>query len=218
MSDEITLLEADIEELLVCFPQLISDNLEFVAKRETIPGSGIIDLVFRNKKTGLKVLVEVKRGSATRGDLGQVLDYFGTLKKTNPEAEIVFVAKEIKESFKIALSFLGIKHAEFSDVRTALIDLKRIRDQASELELLRLQKERGDLGEAAVDWMLKRLSEIDAHTMRSGYYNCGCNKVPLTVLHEFRYQVRNRKEYFDALREAINEHYALLSADANSTA
>lgn len=218
MNEETTLLEADIEELLVCFPQLISENLEFVAKRETLPGSGIIDLVFRNKKTGLKVLVEVKRGSATRGDLGQVLDYFGTLKKTNPEAEIVFVAKEIKESFKIALSFLGVKHAEFSDVRTALIDLKKIRSQVSESELLRLQKERGDLGEAAVDWMLKRLSEIEAHAVTPGYYNCGCNKIPLTVISEFQYQVGNRKEYFDVLREAINEHYALLSADTNSTA
>jgi hypothetical protein len=218
LSDETTILEVDVEELLTSFPQLVSENLEFVAKRETLPGSGIIDLVFRNKTTDKKVLVEVKRGSATRNDLGQVLDYFGSLKKINPDAEIVFVAKEIKESFKIALSFLNVKHAEFSDVQNALIDLKKIRRQVSESELLRLQKERGDLGEAAVDWMLKRLTEIESHAVSSGYFNSGYGKIPLTVINEFHYQVQNRKERFEVLRDAITEHYSLLTAATEYTA
>lgn len=105
------LMESTVEDVLMHNPSLLRRDLVFVEKREKISHAGIIDLVFKDSQERM-VLVEVKRGSATRQDIGQVLDYFGSLKQENPEAEIIFVANEIKDSFKVALSMLNIDYRE----------------------------------------------------------------------------------------------------------
>ncbi len=110
MADE-RLLESTVEDVLIDFPELLMPGLKFVEKREKLKGAGIIDLVFQNSLRET-VLVEVKRGTATRSDIGQVIDYFGSLKENQPDAQIIFVANEIKNSFKIALALLGIQFRE----------------------------------------------------------------------------------------------------------
>ncbi|HIH20307.1 TPA: DUF91 domain-containing protein [Candidatus Micrarchaeota archaeon] len=111
MNDE-PLIEATVEMVLIEHPELIKPGLRFIEKREKINGAGIINLVFEDVKLEKRVLVEVKRGTASRQDIGQVVDYFGALRETETEAEIIFVANEIKTSFKIALSMLGVEYRE----------------------------------------------------------------------------------------------------------
>ena len=71
MNDE-PLIEATVEMVLIEHPELIKPGLRFIEKREKINGAGIINLVFEDVKLEKRVLVEVKRGTASRQDIGQV--------------------------------------------------------------------------------------------------------------------------------------------------
>jgi len=110
------MLEKDIENLLSRYPSdLLSGNLIFKGQQVKL-GSYYADVVFEDEK-GRLVIVEIKRGILRRDALGQVIEYYGLLKKKEPNKEIrlMLVANVIPEGMTTLLTEkLGMQFIEMS--------------------------------------------------------------------------------------------------------
>lgn len=111
------MLEKDIENLLVRYPGEFLPKYGFIVKGQQVKlGSDYADIVFEDSKGDL-VIVEVKRGILDREALGQVIVYYGLLRKKEPNKNIrlMLVANVIPESMKaFPDEKLGVEFQEIS--------------------------------------------------------------------------------------------------------
>ena len=99
------MLEKDIENLLSRYPtELLSGDLIFKGQQVKL-GSYYADIVFEDKK-GDMVIVEIKKGILRREAIGQIIEYYGLLKKREPNKEIrlMLIANVIPEGMTTLLS------------------------------------------------------------------------------------------------------------------
>ena len=104
------MLEKDIENLIAKYPDEFFPNSGFKLIGQQIRlGNKYADIIFEDK-VKRKIIVEVKRGILTRDAAGQVMEYYGLLKETNPDdiIELVLCANIIPPYRKRFLEISGI--------------------------------------------------------------------------------------------------------------
>jgi hypothetical protein len=109
------MLEKDIENLLAKYPNefLPEYNLTFKGQQVKL-GSYYADIVFEDRE-GYMIIVEIKRGILRRDALGQAMEYYGLLRKKEPNKEIrlMLVANVIPEGMTAFLNEkLGFEFVE----------------------------------------------------------------------------------------------------------
>lgn len=108
------MIEKDIENLLSRYPsEFLSGDLIFKGQQVKL-GSYYADVVFEDRR-GDMIIVEIKRGILRRDALGQIIEYYGLLKKREPNKEIrlMLVANVIPEGMTTLLSEkLGMEFVE----------------------------------------------------------------------------------------------------------
>jgi len=86
------MLEKGIENLLSRYPgELLSSDLIFKGQQVKL-GSYYADIVFEDKR-GDMIIVEIKKGILKREAIGQIMEYYGLLKKREPNKEIRLIAR-----------------------------------------------------------------------------------------------------------------------------
>ncbi len=108
------MLEKDIENLIARFPEEFFPNSSFtLVSQQYKTGSCFADLVFEDKHKRMVVL-EIKRGILTRDAAGQIIEYYGLLKKENPDRIIglILCANMIPPERKLFLEQVGIECKE----------------------------------------------------------------------------------------------------------
>jgi hypothetical protein len=104
------MLEKDIENLIALYPDEFFPKSGFkLIGQQVRLGNKYADIIFQDKFKR-KVIVEVKRGILTRDAAGQVMEYYGLLKETNPDdiIELVLCANVIPPERKRFLEISGI--------------------------------------------------------------------------------------------------------------
>lgn len=104
------MLEKDIENLIALYPDEFFPKSGFkLIGQQVRLGNKYADIIFQDK-FNRKVIVEVKRGILTRDAAGQVMEYYGLLKETNPDdiIELVLCANVIPPERKRFLEISGI--------------------------------------------------------------------------------------------------------------
>jgi predicted RNA-binding protein with PUA-like domain len=108
-------LEKDIENLLARYPNEFVSGKELTLKdQQKRLGSFFADIIFEDKNGDL-IIAEIKRGILVRDALGQAMQYYGLLRKREPDKEIrlMLVANVIPEVSKPFLSEkLGVEFVE----------------------------------------------------------------------------------------------------------
>jgi len=108
------MLEKDIENLIAKYPDEFFPKSGFKLIGQQIRlGNKYADIIFEDK-VKRKIIVEVKRGILTRDAAGQVMEYYGLLKETNPDdiIELVLCANIIPPERKRFLEISGIECKE----------------------------------------------------------------------------------------------------------
>lgn len=104
------MLEKDIENLIARYPNEFfpKSGLKLIGQQVRL-GNKYADIIFQDRFKR-KVIVEVKRGILTRDAAGQVMEYYGLLKETNPDdiIELVLCANVIPPERKRFLEISGI--------------------------------------------------------------------------------------------------------------
>ncbi len=104
------MLEKDIENLIAQYPNEFFPKSGFkLIGQQVRLGNKYADIIFQDRFKR-KVIVEVKRGILTRDAAGQVMEYYGLLKETNPDdiIELVLCANIIPPERKRFLEISGI--------------------------------------------------------------------------------------------------------------
>jgi hypothetical protein len=118
------MLEKDIENLLVKYPnEFLSKYILTVKGQQVKLGTYYADIIFENRK-GDVVIAEIKKGILKRDALGyalgQAMEYYGLLRKKEPNKEIrlMLVANVIPEGMTAFLNEkLGVEFVEIPDYR-----------------------------------------------------------------------------------------------------
>ncbi len=108
------MLEKDIENLIALYPNDFFPKSGFKLIGQQIRlGNKYADIIFEDR-VNRKIIVEVKRGILTRDAAGQVMEYYGLLKETNPDdiIELVLCANIIPPERKRFLEISGIECKE----------------------------------------------------------------------------------------------------------
>jgi len=108
------MLEKDIENLIALHPDEFFPKSGFKLIGQQIRlGNKYADIIFEDR-VNRKIIVEVKRGILTRDAAGQVMEYYGLLKETNPDdiIELVLCANIIPPERKRFLEMSGIECKE----------------------------------------------------------------------------------------------------------
>jgi hypothetical protein len=104
------MLEKDIENLIAKYPNEFFPKSGFkLIGQQVRLGNKYADIIFQDKFKR-NVIVEVKRGILTRDAAGQVMEYYGLLKETNPDEiiELILCANIIPPERKRFLEISGI--------------------------------------------------------------------------------------------------------------
>ena len=104
------MLEKDIENLIALYPDEFFPKSGFkLIGQQVRLGNKYADVIFQDR-VNRKVIVEVKRGILTRDAAGQIMEYYGLLKETNPDeiVELVLCANIIQPERKRFLEISGI--------------------------------------------------------------------------------------------------------------
>lgn len=118
------MLEKDIENLLAMYPREFFSEHNLILKGQQVKlGSYYADILFENDKSEM-VIAEIKRGILSRDAIGQIIEYYGLLRKREPNKEIrlVLVANVIPESMtaflneKLGVNFLEIPVSKIRSV------------------------------------------------------------------------------------------------------
>ncbi len=108
------MLEKDIENLIANYPDEVFPNAGFklVGQQERF-GQCLVDIVFTDKYNRT-ILIEIKRGTLSREATGQVIEYYGLLKKEKPGSivELVLCANTIPVARRQFLEINGIECKE----------------------------------------------------------------------------------------------------------
>lgn len=109
------MLEKDIENLLVKYPNEFLSKYSLTVKGQQVKlGTYYADVVFEDK-SGDMVIAEIKRGILRRDALGQAIEYYGLLKKKEPNKDIklMLIANVIPEGMTAFLNEkLGVEFVE----------------------------------------------------------------------------------------------------------
>jgi hypothetical protein len=106
-----TLTERQIEDVFEQFHEdLVEPGLRPLGRQQTLPGTRLkVDLLFEDRAR-CQVVLELKRHSVTREDVGQLIEYAGLI----PNSQVILAAPHIASSLKTAFEHYGIKYIEFS--------------------------------------------------------------------------------------------------------
>jgi Endonuclease NucS len=104
--------EQDFENILARYPELIEIGLSLEGRQVSIKGK-YIDLLFKDKHGG-RLIVELKRGTVLRKDIGQLMDYEGELLfPDDPTVRVMLIGNRIPPSFGRSLDHHGLEWREF---------------------------------------------------------------------------------------------------------
>jgi|GEM_PF-2144004 hypothetical protein len=105
--------EQDLESILARYSELIEVGLLLEGRQISINGKRI-DLLFKDKRGG-RLIVEVKRGTVLRKDIGQLMDYEGELLFPNdPTIRVMLIGNHVPPSFGRSLDHHGLEWRAFS--------------------------------------------------------------------------------------------------------
>jgi hypothetical protein len=114
------MLEKDIENLLAKYPNEFLSKYGLTVKGQQLKlGSYYADIVFEDGKGNL-IIAEIKKGILRRDALGQVIEYYGLLRKIEPNKEIrlMLIANVIPEGMTAFLSEkFGVEFVEIPDYK-----------------------------------------------------------------------------------------------------
>jgi hypothetical protein len=156
------MLEKDIQNLLAKYPQEFLPKHNFSLRGQEVNlGSYRADIIFEDRKGSLTI-VEIKRGILRRETLGQLalgqaMEYYGILKKKEPNREIrlMLVANIIPKGMTVFLNEkLGVEFIE--------IPVSKIRNIASKYGYRFLDSERPELMKSYKQTIRKMDIEADA--------------------------------------------------------
>jgi predicted RNA-binding protein with PUA-like domain len=108
------MLEKDLENLIAQHPDEFFPNSEFTLIGQQVKlGKCYADIIFEDRHKR-KIIVEVKRGILSRDASGQVMEYYGLLKRQSPDAivELILCANIIPPERKTFLETVGIECKE----------------------------------------------------------------------------------------------------------
>jgi hypothetical protein len=104
--------EQDFENILARYPELIEGGLSLEGRQVSIKGK-YIDLLFKDKHRG-RLIVELKRGTVLRKDIGQLMDYEGELLfPDDPTVRVMLIGNRVPPSFGRSLDHHGLEWREF---------------------------------------------------------------------------------------------------------
>lgn len=128
------LSEKQIEDVFeVYYKELLSPNFTLIHRQFIFKNKRRADLIFVDENNR-KIIVELKRTSVTREDIGQLFEYRGILDNENPR--IILAAPIIPSIMKKSFEHFGIEYLEFnikeieklyfslSDKKVERVDLK----------------------------------------------------------------------------------------------
>ena len=105
--------ESEIEDLLVDHPDLVEEGLRFEGRQLQL-GDLRPDLLFRDR-VGNPLIVEVKKESISRSDIGQIMEYRG-LVPSESRVRFMIIGREIPPPFRRSLPRAGIEFKELSQL------------------------------------------------------------------------------------------------------
>jgi len=103
--------ERELEDILCKYPELIEEELTLTGRQISVYGK-IMDILFEDK-FGDKLIVELKRDTISRTDIGQIMEYEGgILGKENPAVRVMLIGDRVPPNFQKALDYHGIEWKE----------------------------------------------------------------------------------------------------------
>ncbi len=119
------LLEKHIEDVFEQFySDLIEPNLILKGQQVILENKLRIDLLFTDTNNK-NVVVELKKDNVSREDVGQILQYVGTIENSR----VILIAPHIASSYKKSFEHYGIEYIEFSKTK-----IQKLFSQLSEKE------------------------------------------------------------------------------------
>ena len=106
--------EKDIENLIALYPAEFFPKANFKLQGQQVKlGSCYADILFADQYER-QIIIEVKRGILSRDAAGQIMEYYGLLKMTKPDAivELIVCANTIPHERKLFLENVGIECKE----------------------------------------------------------------------------------------------------------
>lgn len=104
------LSEKQIEDVFAVYhDQLIESNLKLIGRQYSLENQLRVDLLFKDNNNK-NLVVELKKDSISREDIGQTLQYAGLIKNSR----VVLAAPIIASSIKTAFEHYGIEYIEFN--------------------------------------------------------------------------------------------------------
>ncbi len=110
------MLEAELERIITFFPdELIGPGFHLFSQQEVFQG-GRTDLIFRDAEENLLV-IEIKAGTLTRSDIGQIVEYWPRVKARYPGSNIqlMVIASEIPYEKRAYLENFDIQFREIPE-------------------------------------------------------------------------------------------------------
>jgi hypothetical protein len=107
------MLERDLQDYLFENPEVLFPNQTVGQRRREVFIEGRrIDLLF--EVDGIQYIIELKRDTIKREDIGQVFEYYGLMRRSKPAASfrMVLVAPSIPDYRRIPLEEMGIRCVE----------------------------------------------------------------------------------------------------------
>src|SRR5262245_5237492 len=106
-----TLNERQIEDVFEQFhEQLVEPGLRLLGRQQTLEATRLkVDLLFEDRARR-KVVIELKRDSVAREDVGQLLEYAGLISNSR----VILAAPHIASALKTSFEHYGIEYIEFS--------------------------------------------------------------------------------------------------------
>jgi hypothetical protein len=106
-----TLSERQIEDVFEEFhEQLVEPGLRPLGRQQTLEATRLrVDLLFEDRARR-KVVLELKRDSVSREDVGQLLEYAGLISNSR----VILAAPHIASAIKTSFEHYGIEYIEFS--------------------------------------------------------------------------------------------------------
>lgn len=121
------LSERQIEDVFEIFhEQLLEKGLELISRQHILDNRLRVDLLFIDKN-GKNVVVELKKDTISREDVGQAMQYAGLIKNSR----VILAAPIIATSIKNAFDHYGIEYLEF-DLSEIQNLYEQIRDKTRE--------------------------------------------------------------------------------------
>ena len=105
--------EQEFENILARYPDLIESGLTLEGRQVAVGGK-FIDLLFIDRHR-VRLIVELKRGTVLRKDIGQLMDYAGELLfPDDPTVRVMLIGNRVPPNFGKSLDHYGIEWREFS--------------------------------------------------------------------------------------------------------